>query len=86
MLLSDAISAGAPLVFKDGHVLLSIADRSDGVELRIGPMESGGAQRLRESFDLPELGRSLEALADELRVEQGDDGDFLVVGIASLAA
>jgi serine/threonine-protein kinase RsbW len=86
MLLSDAISAGAPLVFKDAHVSLSIVDRSGGVELRVGPMEHGGAQRLRESFDLPELGRSLEALADELRVEQSDEGDFLVVGIASLAA
>lgn len=86
MLLSDAISAGAPKVFKDGRVRLSIADRSEGVELRIGPMESGGAERLRGSFELPEVGGSIEALADELRVEQGDGGDFLVVGIASPAA
>jgi anti-sigma regulatory factor (Ser/Thr protein kinase) len=86
MLLSDAISAGAPQGFKDGHVSLSIADREEGVELRVGPMESGGGARLRESLDLPELDGSLEALADELRVEQGDDGEFLVVGIASLSA
>jgi anti-sigma regulatory factor (Ser/Thr protein kinase) len=86
MLLSDAISAGAPQGFKDGHVCLSIADRIEGVELRVGPMESGGAKRLRESLELPQLGGSLEALADELRVEEGDEGDFLVVGIASLAA
>jgi anti-sigma regulatory factor (Ser/Thr protein kinase) len=85
MLLSDAISAGAPQGFKDGHVCLSIADRIEGVELRVGPMESGGAKRLRESLELPQLG-SLEALADELRVEEDDEGDFLVVGIASLAA
>jgi anti-sigma regulatory factor (Ser/Thr protein kinase) len=86
MLLSDAISAGAPKAFKDGHVRLSIADRSEGVELRIGPMESGGADRLRGSLELPEVGSSIEKLADELRVEQDEDGDFLVVGIASLAA
>jgi len=68
MLLSDAISAGAPKAFEDGRVCLSIADRDEGVELRVGPMRSGGAERLRASLDLPELGGSLEALADELRV------------------
>lgn len=86
MLLSDAIAAGAPQRFKDGHVSLSIADGSDGVELRVGPMESGGGERLRESLQLPELGGSLEALADELRVDRDDDGEFLVVGIAALVA
>lgn len=86
MLLSDAISAGAPKVFKGGPVRLRIADRSDGVELRIGPMEEGGADRLRGSLALPQVGGSMETLADELRVEQEDDGDFLVVGIAALSS
>jgi serine/threonine-protein kinase RsbW len=86
MLLSDAISAGAPQGFEDGSVSLSIADRDEGLELRIGPMKGGGAEQLRASLDLPELGGSLESLADEVRVEQDDDGEFLVVGIASLAA
>jgi serine/threonine-protein kinase RsbW len=86
MLLSDAISAGAPQGFEDGHVSLSIADRDEGVELRVGPMKGGGAEQLRASLNLPDLGGSLESLADEVRVEQDDDGEFLVVGIASLAA
>jgi anti-sigma regulatory factor (Ser/Thr protein kinase) len=85
MLLSDAISAGAPQGFQDGRVSLRIADRSEGVELRIGPMLSGGAKRLRESLELPDGGGSLEALADELRVEEDTEGEFLVVGIAALA-
>jgi anti-sigma regulatory factor (Ser/Thr protein kinase) len=85
MLLSDAISAGAPQAFDDGHVSLSIVDRAEGVELRVGPMRSGGAERLRESLGLPEVGASLEQLADELRVEQDADGEFLVVGIAALS-
>jgi anti-sigma regulatory factor (Ser/Thr protein kinase) len=85
MLLSDAISASAPQGFTDGHVRLSIADRPKGVELRVGPMTEGGAQRLRESLALPEEGGSLELLADELRTESGDEGEYLVVGIASLA-
>jgi serine/threonine-protein kinase RsbW len=85
MLLSDAISARAPEGFSDGHVSLSIADRPEGVELKVGPMTNGGAERLRESFELPEVG-SLASLADELRIEEGQDGDFLVVGISSLQA
>ncbi len=86
MLLSDAISANAPEGFSNGHVSLSIADRSEGVELRVGPMLSGAAERLRASLELPEVGSSLASLADEVRVEHEDGGEFLVVGIASLAA
>jgi len=85
MLLSDAISAAAPQGFTDGHVELSIADRPEGVELKVGPMTDGGAARLRQGLDLPQVG-SLETLADELRVEQGEEGEFLVVAIDSLGA
>jgi serine/threonine-protein kinase RsbW len=86
MLLSDAISANAPNGFANGHVSLSIADRSEGVELRVGPMLSGAAERLRDSLDLPEVGGSLATLADDVRIEHGEGGEFLVVGISSLAA
>ncbi len=86
MLLSDAISAAAPQGFADGHVELSIADREEGVELRVGPMTDGGAERLRKGLDAPRPVGSLESLADELRVERGDDGEFLVVAIDALAA
>jgi serine/threonine-protein kinase RsbW len=85
MLLSDAISASAPRSFDDGHVRLSIADRPEGVELRVGPMAAGGAEVLRESLALPDDSGSLELLADEMRTENGDAGEYLVVGIASLA-
>ncbi|HEX5930024.1 MAG TPA: ATP-binding protein [Solirubrobacterales bacterium] len=86
MLLSDALSARAPEGFTDGHVSLSLADRPEGVQLRLGPMKSGAAEQLRESLDLPEVGGTLATLADELRVEQEEDGDYLVVGIAALSA
>ena len=85
MLLSDAISARAPQGFTDGHVLLSIAELPEGIELKVGPMTHGGAERLRASFELPEVGGSLEALTDELRIEEGDEGEYLVVVISSLS-
>jgi serine/threonine-protein kinase RsbW len=83
MLLSDAISARAPQGFTDGHVALSIADLPNGIELKVGPMTTGGAERLRSSFELPQVGGSLEALTDDLRVEKGDEGEYLVVAISS---
>ncbi len=85
MLLSDAISAGAPLGFPDGQVCLSILDSPDGVELKVGPMEAGGGETLRGSLDLPTVGGSLESLADELRVESDNEGEYLVVAIAALS-
>jgi anti-sigma regulatory factor (Ser/Thr protein kinase) len=83
MLLSDAISAAAPRGFADGHVRFSIADRPEGVELKVGPMVAGGAEGLRESLALPDVGGSLEALADEVRAEADDEGEYLVVAIAA---
>lgn len=86
MLLSDAISAAAPRGFDGGHVQLSIADRPEGVELKVGPMRSGAAESLRKSLLLPDVGGSLETLADEVRTESDDNGDYLVVGIAATAS
>jgi hypothetical protein len=85
MLLADAISAAAPRGFADGHVRLSIADRPEGVELKVGPMASGAAEGLRESLALPAVGGSLETLADEVRTEADGDGEYLVVAIAATA-
>ena len=85
MLLADAISAAAPRGFADGQVRLSIADRPEGVELKIGPMESGAAAGLRSSLSLPEVGGSLETLADEVRTEADGSGEYLVVAIAATA-
>jgi anti-sigma regulatory factor (Ser/Thr protein kinase) len=86
MLLSDAISAAAPRGFADGHVRLSIADRPEGVELKVGPMATGAAESLRGSLALPDVGGSLESLADEVRTESDGDGDYLVVAIAATAS
>ncbi len=76
---------GRPQGFTDGHVSLSIAELPEGIELKVGPMTQGGAERLRASFELPEVGGSLEKLTDELRVEEGDEGEYLVVAISSLS-
>jgi anti-sigma regulatory factor (Ser/Thr protein kinase) len=86
MLLSDQISAAAPRGFADGHVRLSIADRPEGVELKVGPMKAGAAADLRDSLSLPDIGGSLETLADDVRTETDGDGEYLVVAIAATAS
>jgi serine/threonine-protein kinase RsbW len=78
VLLTDAISADAPAGFVDGRVRIDLSDGEDGIGLRIGPMESGAAERLRKGLEVPDVG-NLESLADELRVEENGNGEYLLV-------
>ena len=79
LLLTDALAAAAPPRFAEGEVRLSLAEREDGIELRLGPMEEGGAERVRAELAVPELGGTLEALADEFSVEGSPDGDYVAI-------
>jgi serine/threonine-protein kinase RsbW len=85
VLLTDAIAAAAPGRFADGKVKLALADGEKGLELRLGPMENGGASEIRRELDVPEIGGSLEALADEFAVEGSEDGDYLAIRFISPA-
>lgn len=85
VLLTDAIAAGAPKGFSGGPIRVTITDGDGGIDLRVGPMASGRGEQLRESLRLPETLGSLESLADELRVEVSEEGDYLAVAIAALA-
>ncbi|MGB7588132.1 MAG: ATP-binding protein [Solirubrobacterales bacterium] len=84
VLVTDAIAAAAPARFSDGRVKLDLDDREEGIELRLGPMEVGGAAQVRKELQLPGVGGSLEALADELAVEELDDGEYLVIHFGAL--
>lgn len=79
VLVTDAIAAAAPSHFADGPVRICLEDGDGGIDVRLGPMEAGGAQRVREALEVPDVGGSLEALADELAVEQSGDGDYLLM-------
>jgi serine/threonine-protein kinase RsbW len=67
-----------------GRAVSALVGRRESAELRVGPLASGDAERLREGLELPGVDASLETLADELRVEHGEEGEFLVVAIAAL--
>lgn len=83
VLVTDAIAAAAPSRFADGRVRLGLDDREGGIELRLGPMEPGAAERIRGELEVPDVGGSLEALADELTVDQSSDGEYLVIRFAA---
>jgi hypothetical protein len=87
MLLTDAVSARAPVAFEDGDPLrFTVADAAEGIDLRIGPMPDGASQRLLDGLALPDVGGSLESLADELRIEEDERGEYLVLRFASLTS
>ena len=79
VLVTDAIADAAPTGFADGRVRLALNDQEGGIELRLGPMENGAAKHIRDELEVPELGGSLEALADELTVKGSSDGDYLLI-------
>lgn len=83
VLVTDAIAAAAPERFADGRVRFGLDERAGGIDLRLGPMERGAAREIREELDVPDVGGSLESLADELSVEGCDDGEYLVIHFAA---
>jgi anti-sigma regulatory factor (Ser/Thr protein kinase) len=86
VLITDAIAGAAPGRFADGRVRLDLDESENGLELRLGPMDKGAAADIRDDLEVPELGGSLEALADELAVDESGDGDYLIVRFAGMPA
>ncbi len=85
VLVTDAIAAAAPSRFTDGRVRLGLEDEEGAIQLRLGPMKPGAADQIREDLEVPEVGGSLEALVDELRVESSEDGEYLLISFAVAA-
>lgn len=82
ILLSDAISSHEPDEFPDGTAQVAITEGEGAFTVRLGPLRSGGGKRLIDQMRIPELGASLEGLADEMSVQSEADGEFLVMTVA----
>lgn len=81
VLLSDAISAQGPDRFPEGTARIAVSEQSTAFVVRVGPLSRGGGQQLLEGLRIPGLDASLEAIADEVSVETGADGETLVLRI-----
>jgi anti-sigma regulatory factor (Ser/Thr protein kinase) len=85
VLLTDAIAAAAPGHFSDGMVRLALVDSDEGFELRLGPMANGAADEIRQALSVPDVGGTLEALADAVAVDGAAEGDYLAIRFSSPA-
>ncbi len=83
VLVTDAIASAAPEHFADGRVRLGLDEHAGSIDLRVGPMEAGAAARIRKDLEVPDAGGSVEMLADELTVEESDDGEYLLIRFAA---
>jgi hypothetical protein len=82
ILLGDAIAGGSPEGFVDGRVQVAVTDEERGIEVKVGPLREGAAERLLGSLEVPALGASLEKLADDVRVEDAAGGEHLMFRIS----
>ncbi|MET0557301.1 MAG: ATP-binding protein [Solirubrobacterales bacterium] len=79
LLLADAVSAEAPRAFAEEPYRFAVGDGDGGIDLRVGPLPEGASKRLRDGLSLPGVGGSLETLADDITVEEGEAGEYLIV-------
>jgi serine/threonine-protein kinase RsbW len=95
VLVMDAIAANVTRFIAGPDASVTFQDGSNKVDVRVGPLVEGGGGELVKLMELPGLDRSLEQLADEVRVEpesgdteadRDDDrqaGEYLFVRLSS---
>jgi serine/threonine-protein kinase RsbW len=81
VLLGDAISAHGPDNFPEGTARIALDETPEGLSVKVGPLVDGAGDRLLGDMAIPEIGGSLERLADEIRVIQESDGEHLFLRI-----
>ena len=78
-LLADALVAHAGSLVRGSHLSISVSVELRDLQLRIGPLIAGHAERLVVDSDVAGLGRVLEKLADRHRVTSSDSHDTLTL-------
>lgn len=86
VLVTDAIAARLSDYVDGSYAMITFQDGQQKIDLRFGPLVEGGGEGLLQSLELPGLSRSLEGLADEVRVEgskaSADGSEYLLVRLA----
>ena len=87
MLLGDAVSAHPPEDFANGSVVITIREAEGELDVRVGPLVAGGAERLLSEMDVPGGQGSLRSLARSMEVTtERTDGDvpaeFVTIDVA----
>ncbi|WP_354701344.1 hypothetical protein DSM112329_01657 [Paraconexibacter sp. AEG42_29] len=79
VLITDALADCAADALGASHLELSIQSAPGRIELRVGPLRPGAAQRLVDGTALPDTGPLMGLLADEVRVRVGAGGDEILL-------
>ncbi len=77
VLISDAIAAHAPALIVGRHIHVSIDTAQRAVDLRVGPLEPGGGDRLVTASALGGMPAVLDQLADDVTVATGNGTEEL---------
>ena len=85
-LITDAIAAHAEEAVTGPHVHAAIDSTERRLDLRVGPLVNGGADRLVSSSAVGGLGNVLERLTDEVTVERRNGGEDLRLSIVDSRA
>jgi anti-sigma regulatory factor (Ser/Thr protein kinase) len=80
-IVTDAIAAHAAEAFPGPYVNAAVDTAERRLELRVGPLIDGGADRLVASSAVGGLAPVLERLTDEMAIEQRDGGEDLRLAI-----
>ena len=83
LILADAIAAHAPAHVTDGRIELSCRTSAGCLEMRLGPLRSGGATRMLEDGAMPGAGNVIHRFATEARVVDRGDDELLVIRVAA---
>jgi serine/threonine-protein kinase RsbW len=81
LLLAELVARNALRYLTGESVRVHIDFVDAGFELRVGPLEPGGATAVVADSEVPVVGSVLDKLADEVRVDLRDDDEYLTLRV-----
>jgi serine/threonine-protein kinase RsbW len=81
LLLAELVARNALRYLVGDSVQVHIDQVNAGFELRVGPLEAGGASAVIDDSEVPVIGSVVQKLADECRTEYADGVEHLVLRI-----
>ena len=82
VLVADLVAARAPAHVVGETVEVELTSSTRSLELRVGPLRSGGGEALVVDAAVPGVGNVIEQLADGLDIQPDGENEFLHVRLA----
>jgi serine/threonine-protein kinase RsbW len=82
-LVTDSLAANVPRVLVGDKIQLGIDLPPEELQVRVGPLEQGGADRIMDASALAELPPVLERLTKDHRIQTSPDGELLCLTLVN---